>query len=483
MGTKNKAIIYDLRFIQQVEDLLNEALARQDLQQIKTQPAHQLMAMMEARPADFLAALILQFRKPYEQKRLNFLVWLLTEGELPGVEEALYRVIGNPKIPDMQRMAAATILTELGENVDKEELLLSLEDSMSILRYYYDEYLRAISDEEENLDKLAEEFRDLDEELQIDCLTAVSQQKTKRAALFLWLLSLQRQEWYQEKAYDLHRKLVLLGVPFLDPVQRMKDSAPVCLKISHSRDDCLVLMLLAWQSDGYVEYVYFYLNAYMQEGHGIQFNSERVPIKQFYAYFEHSRFNAGIKMQDADLMTCRYLLADAVAIAETCQRSVEIPTKYHWLIEELAGKTDADYQMLNRSLYRCKLGPKNLLTIFCRAWGSQDWGLIWDLYEPNRAPLTRMEYVKAMSARAGKEQLLFSSAGFRMGEGKSKRTAVVRLEYQLSHGHYETVWHLLISKLEADWYISEIRDQQEKPWLFPFPENSRQDILRFPLKR
>jgi len=483
MSTKKKAIIYDLRFIQQVEDLLTEALSRQDLQQIKTQPVNQLIEMMEARPADFLAALVMQFRKPYEQKRLNFLAWLMTEGDLPGVEEALYRVMGNPKIPDMQRMAAATILTDLGENVDKEELLLSLQDSMSILRYYYDEYLHAIADEDENLDKLAEEFCDLDEELQIECMAAISQQKTKRAAMFLWLLSLQREEWYQEEAYDLHRKLVLLGVPFFDPVQRMKESVPISLKISHSRDDCLVLILLAWQTEGFVEYVYFYLNAYMQEGRGIQFNSERVPIKQFYAYFEHARFNTDIKMQDADLLTCRYLLADAVALAEASQRNVELPMKYHWLIEELAEKKDADYQVFNRSLYRCKLGPKNLLTIFCRAWGSQDWGMLWDLYEPSAAPLGRMEYVQAMSARAIKEKLFFSFAGFQMAEGKTKRTAVVRLEYQLNSSHFEAVWHVLISKLETEWYISEIRDQQEKPWLFPFPENSMQDILRLPLKR
>src|SRR5450756_1759140 len=142
MSSKKGAVIYDLRFIQQVDDLLNDALSRQDLQQINTQPVNQLIKIMEARPEDFLSALMMQFRKPYDQKRLNFLAWLMTEGDLPGVEEALYRVMGNPKIPDMQRMAAATILTDLGENIDKEELLLSLQDSMSILRYYYDEYLR-----------------------------------------------------------------------------------------------------------------------------------------------------------------------------------------------------------------------------------------------------------------------------------------------------------------------------------------------------
>lgn len=482
MSSKKGAVIYDLRFIQQVDDLLNDALSQQDLQQINTQPVNQLIKIMEARPEDFLSALMMQFRKPYDQKRLNFLAWLMTEGDLPGVEEALYRVMGNPKIPDMQRMAAATILTDLGENIDKEELLLSLQDSMSILRYYYDEYLRAIADEEENLDKLTEEFRDLDEDLQIECIETMSQKKTKRAAMFLWLLSLHREEWYQEKAYDLHRKLVMLGVPFLDPVRRMKETPPICMKISNSREDCLVLMLLGWETEDYVEYIYFYLNAYMQDGRGIQYNCERVPVKQFYAYFEHARFNTEAKLQNTELLTCRYLLADAAAIANAGRRVVEIPMKYRWLIENLEEKSDLEYQILNRSLYRNKLGPKNLLTVFCRGWGSQDWGMIWDLYEPNAAPLARMEYVSMMSMRALKEKLNFSFVGFQMAEGKNKRTAVVRLEYQLNDGHYEAIWNVLVSRVEAEWYVSEICDQHDKPLLFPFPENSMQDILHLPLK-
>ncbi|HZW48759.1 MAG TPA: hypothetical protein VFF80_01295 [Bacillota bacterium] len=482
MNSKKGAIIYDLRFIQQVDDLLTEALSRQDLLQIKTQPVNQLIKMMEARPDDFLSALMMQFRKSYDQKRLNLLAWLITEGELPGVEEALYRVMGNPKIPDMQRMAIATILTDLGENVDKEELLLSLQDSMSILKYYYDEYLRAIADEEENLDKLAEEFHDLDEDLQIECIETLSQQKTKRAAMFLWLLGLHQEEWYQEKVYDMHRKLVMLGVPFLEPIHRMKETLPICIKISNSREDCLVLLLLAWETEGYVEYIYFYLNAYMLEGRGIQYNSERMPVKQFYAYFENARFNTEVKLENTELSTCRYLLADAVAIANAGNRIVEIPMKYQWLIEDLEGKSDLEYQILNRSLYRNKLGPKNLLTAFCRGWGSQDWGMIWDLYESNAAPFARLEYVRMMSMRALKEKLSFSFAGFQMAEGKTKRTAVVRLEYQINGGHSEAIWNVLISRVEAEWYVTEICDQHDKPLPFPFPENSMQDILHLPLK-